>query len=90
MRAMKHANLAEEDDGDAATFALRDLSPEPSEERLNILPGDVRAGWVGVEGLKGALVAALHGAMVPQVGTKDERCSAYLGGLSVEVQHRGV
>lgn len=66
---VKDADLLEEVDGDATALSLGDLSAKPIEESLNILPGDIRAGWVGEDGFESLAVAALHGPIVPRSGT---------------------
>ena len=66
---VKDADLLEKVDGDATALSLGDLSAKSNEESLDVLPGDVRAGWVGEEGFESLAVTALRGAMVPRFGT---------------------
>jgi hypothetical protein len=68
---MKHTHLLEKVDRYATTLSLRNLSSEPDQESFDILPGDVRTGRVGEQGFESLPVAALHGAIVPRVGTED-------------------
>jgi hypothetical protein len=66
---VKDAHLLTEVDGYATAFSFGDLGAKADEERFDVLPGDVRAGWVGKDGFEGLAMAALHGTMVPQSGT---------------------
>ncbi len=43
---VKDADLLEEVDGDATAFSPGDFGTKPDEQCLNVLPSDVRAGWV--------------------------------------------
>ena len=67
---MKHPHLLEEVDRDATTRSLRHLGAQPEQEGFDVLPGDIRAGWVGEQRFEGLAVAALHGSIVPRAGTE--------------------
>ena len=67
---MKHTHLLEKVDRYATTLSLRHLSSEPDQKGFDVLPGDVRTGRVGEQGFESLLMAALHRAIVPRVGTE--------------------
>ena len=67
---MEDADLMEQNDCYSATFALADLRAKADQERFNILPGDVCAGWVGEDRFQCPLMRALYASMVPQDGTE--------------------
>ena len=46
MRSMEDPHLAEQNYGNAASFAFADLTSKTYEECLNVFPGDVRTGGV--------------------------------------------
>ena len=66
---MEDADLLEQNDCDAATFAFADFGSDTDEECFDILPGDIRAGWVGEDCFKRLLMGSLHAQMVPRDGT---------------------
>ena len=70
MRSVEDAHLVEQDDCDAATFALADLSSETAQKCFDVLPGNVRAGWVRKECFQCLLMGTLHAPMVPEAGTE--------------------
>ena len=66
---MENAHLVEQNDRDSATFALGHFRTKTAQERLDVLPGNVRARWVYENCFESLLMGALHGAIVPQDGT---------------------
>lgn len=66
---MKDANFLEEENGDATSFSFGYLGTKPDEESFDVLPGNVRTGWVSKDGFESLAVAALHEGMVPRAGT---------------------
>jgi hypothetical protein len=66
---VEDADLLEEVDCDATTFSLGDFGTKADEECLDVLPGDVRAGWVSKDGFESLAVTALHNAIVLRAGT---------------------
>ena len=67
---MEDAHLVEQNDCDAATFALGDFRSKTAQESFDVLPGDVRAGWVCEDCFQRLLMGALHARMVPEDGTE--------------------
>ena len=66
---MEDSNLAEQDYGDATSFAFNDFGHENAKETFNVAPLDVRAERMGVDRLQRSLVRSLHTKMVPRKGT---------------------
>ncbi len=66
---MKYAYLVEQDNSQAAAFALTDLRPQFLEQSLDVSSLDIRAGWMREDCFERALVLALHRHMVPPFGT---------------------
>ena len=66
---MKHTHLLEQVDRDATAFSLRDFGTKSYKQCLNVLPCDVRAGWMSKDCLECLAVAAFHGRIVPRIGT---------------------
>ena len=69
MWSVEDADLLEQNDRDAATFAFGDFRAETDQQRFDVLPNDIRAGRVGEDCLQCLLMGALHVRMVPQDGT---------------------
>ena len=67
---MEDAHLFEQDDCDAATLPLADFRPKTEQERFDVLPDYVRAGWVREDCFQCLLVGALHPSMVPKYSTE--------------------
>jgi hypothetical protein len=66
---MEDAYLIEQKYGHATSFALADFCAKPSEERFDVLPGDVCTGRVCEDGFKSSKMGTLHPRMVPESGT---------------------
>jgi hypothetical protein len=66
---VKDPDFAKEYGGDAACLALADLRAQANEQRLDVLPGDVGAGWVRKDSFDVLLVRAHHVCLVPENGT---------------------
>ena len=66
---MEDSNLAEQDYGDAISFAFDDFGPEFAEKAFNVAPLNVRADRMGVDRRQRSLVRSLHTKMVPRKGT---------------------
>ena len=67
---MENAYLFEQNDCDAATLPLADFPSQINKESFDVLPGDVRAGWVCEDCFQCLLMGALHLPMVPECGTE--------------------
>ncbi len=67
---MEDADLLEKNDCDAATFAFADLRAKTDQECFDVLPSDIRAGWVSEDCFQCPLMGALHAQMVPQDSTE--------------------
>lgn len=67
---MEDADLLEQDDCYAATFAFADLCAKTDQECFDVLPRDVCAGWVGEDRFQCPLVGTLHACIVPKYGTE--------------------
>jgi hypothetical protein len=71
MRSVENADLTEQDDGYATSFAFADFSPKSLQHCLYVFPGDVRAGGVCEDSFQSPLMGAFHPRMVPERGTVD-------------------
>jgi hypothetical protein len=69
MRSVENADLTEQDDGYATSFAFADFSPKSLQHCLYVFPGDVRAGGVCEDSCQSPLMGAFHPRMVPERGT---------------------
>ena len=67
---MEDADFLEKDYCYATTFALADLCAEANKKCFDVLPGDVRASWMGEDCFQGSLMRALHALMVLHHGTE--------------------
>ena len=67
---MEDAYFVEQKNGDTTTFTFTDFGAEATEEGLDVLPGNVGAGWVREDCFECSLMSALHGRMVLQTGTE--------------------
>lgn len=66
---MEDADFAEQDNGDAASFALADLRSEVTKESLYLLPLDVGARRMSEDRCESPRMLPLHAVMVLQQGT---------------------
>jgi hypothetical protein len=69
MRAVEDTHLAKQDYRYPIALALQDLSTEYFEQRFDVFPGDVRAGWTRKDRFERALTTAPHAEMAPCTGT---------------------
>ena len=75
---MEHPHLTKENNGNAATRPLADLSPELLEQSLDVPPGQGAENGAGEDQLKGALVLPPRGVMVSRFGTTGIGCACGL------------
>ena len=66
---MEYPHLGEQDDRDTAAFTLENFRPQFLEQRFDILPRNVGAGRVSVNGFQRAAAFPLHASMVLRNGT---------------------
>ena len=67
---MEDANLVEKHYRDTTSFAFADYRTKPTQDGLDVLPGDVCAGRVCVDCFQSSLMGALHAHIVPDDGTE--------------------
>lgn len=68
MRSVENTYLVEQDNSDAATFTLADLSAQFFEECFDILPLDICICRVSKDQFERSLILSLHAGMVPLAG----------------------
>lgn len=66
---MEDADLLEKDDCYAATFAFADFRAKAYQKCLDVLPSNIRAGWMGEDCFQRLLMTAFDAKTVPTVGT---------------------
>jgi hypothetical protein len=60
MWTVKHANFAEEPNGNATTLPFRYVGTQCNKQGLDILPRNICADWMGEDRLERLAVCALH------------------------------
>ena len=71
---MEDPHFTEKKNCNATAFALRNFSAKAAEECFDVLPGDVRAGWMREDRFQCSLMRTLHGCMVPRDSTERNSC----------------
>ena len=74
MRAMEHPPVAKQTHTNPGTLSLACFRTQLGEQRFDVSPRDVAAGWMAEDRDEGPAVPSFHNAMVPRNDTAMSSC----------------